>query len=200
MNKSALTLLIILAVFATGCTGSAAAATLDASAAAAPASPSVVTLPAATPTATALSPFPVRSTASPNALNTSYEGAASVLVQLAAGTLELDGTAQAVTRDQAVALLPLWQDYLTLEHGTATPVTAASTPRGQADEVVDEIELMMTPTQLKAIADLEVTEDSAKDVLGLVAPTAEVQYMVGEAASMQLVSAVVQYLRETVSG
>ena len=43
------------------------------------------------------------------ALDTSYEGALAVRNQLALGTLQLDGTPNAITADQAKTLLTLWQ-------------------------------------------------------------------------------------------
>ncbi len=203
MNKAALALLIILAVFATGCTGAAAAATLDASrlsTAVPAASLSLAALASSAPTATELPPFPVTPKPTPNALSTSYEDAATIMIQLAAGTLELDGTAQAVTSDQAIALLPLWQDYLSLGQAIATPVTGTAAAESQADAVVGEIELMMTPTQLKAIADVQITQQSVVEALALVTPTEEAQTTADETATTQLVSAVVQYLQELAAG
>ncbi len=203
MNKAALALLLILAVFATGCTGAAAAASLDTSrlSTGAPvAGPSAAALASSTPTVTALFPFPVTPRPTPNALSTSYEDAATIMIQLAAGTLELDGTDQAVTKDQAIALLPLWRNYLSLGQAIATPVTGTTGSESQADEVVDEIELMMTPTQLNAIADLQITQQSVVEALALVTPTAEAQSTADETATTQLVSAVVQYLQEMAAG
>ncbi len=58
-----------------------------------------------------LIPFPVTPTPLANPLDTSYTDAAPAALQLLLGTLELDGSDQAVTRGQAAALLPLWQAY-----------------------------------------------------------------------------------------
>ncbi len=182
MNRDALIVLAAIALCASGCTSSATAATLDTSvepatigkASQAAASPAATAMPTAPP------PFVIAPTANPNELSTSYEDAASLAMQLAVGTLELDDTDQRITQDQAVALLPLWQEYLN---------TAA-----HADGLVDEIELMMTPTQLKAIADLAVTQQSAEDVV------AKITLMAGStgdrAESTRLVATVVAYLEQ----
>ena len=50
-------------------------------------------------------------------LNTSYSDALAVPVQLAVGTMQLDGTENAVTAEQAGELLTLWQGYSSLLSG-----------------------------------------------------------------------------------
>lgn len=59
--------------------------------------PTITLLPAAPDTTAATS------------LNESYPGALHLRSQLVAGTLKLEGTALAVTPEQATKLLPLWQ-------------------------------------------------------------------------------------------
>ena len=83
-------------------------------------------------------------------LNTEYAGAASLRNQLAYGTLQLEGTANAATAEQAQMLIPFWQAIVTLSGDTTT-----------ADEeltaVQDQIVLILTAEQLQAIADMQLT-------------------------------------------
>ncbi len=81
-------------------------------------------------------------------LKTSYPGALSVMNQLALGTLKLEGTANAVTAEQARTLLPLWQ----LFQGSALRDDA------ERRATLVAIEKAMTPAQLQAIAALQLTE------------------------------------------
>ena len=80
---------------------------------------------------------------------TSYEGALPAASQLALGTMLLDGTAIAVTPDQARALLPLWQ---ALRGGSL---------QGQVEvnAVLGQVERTMTAEQLSAIAAMQLTRD-----------------------------------------
>jgi hypothetical protein len=66
---------------------------------------------------------------------------------LALGTLKLEGTGDAVTPQQAAALLPLWQ------------AIAGGSLKGNAEvqAVVKQIEGQMTDSQLAAIEDMELT-------------------------------------------
>jgi hypothetical protein len=104
---------------------------------------------------------------------------ATTEIQLLVGTLQLEETGLAVTRDQAAALLPLWQRIRALTGGAIrgaggpggpdqTP--AASTPAGaaddaetqrQIDELLDRIQSAMTSAQLRAIAQMQITQGSA---------------------------------------
>jgi hypothetical protein len=80
-------------------------------------------------------------------LDTSYEGALPASTQLALGILQLGGTGNAVTPEQAQALLPLWQ------------VIQSGSLQGDAETnaVVMQIEGTMTAEQLLAIADMQLT-------------------------------------------
>jgi hypothetical protein len=81
-------------------------------------------------------------------LNASYPNALSVPDQLSLGTLRLEGTEQAISAEQAKALLPLWQ---AIQAGTFT-LTA------EQNAVYAQIEAQLSPAQLGAIAALELTE------------------------------------------
>ncbi len=95
--------------------------------------------PAQAPTPTATGP-----------LTSDYADAASVRNQLAFGTLELEGTAQAVTPAQAQALVPLWQALAGLS-GSET------TAPEELTAVQDQITAAMTAEQLQAIAAQRIT-------------------------------------------
>ena len=84
-------------------------------------------------------------------LDTSYEGALSVRNQLALGALQLDGTSNAITADQAKTLLTLWQ---------ALRVTTQSGASAQAEvnALLTQIEGALTAEQLAAIKEMKLTQ------------------------------------------
>ena len=85
-------------------------------------------------------------------LDVSYPGALPVPQQLALGIMRLEGTENAVTPEQARALLPLWQ---ALQGGTL---------RGNAEvnAVLKRIEGTMTSEQLAAIAAMRLTQEDLR--------------------------------------
>jgi uncharacterized protein YceK len=94
MKKFFVTLLIILGLSLSACSAIATTTAADSS-------QTAVATTAATSVAT-------QSTTS-GGLNTSYTSAVSVEYQLLVGTLKLEGTNLAVTKDEASVLLPMWQ-------------------------------------------------------------------------------------------
>lgn len=84
-------------------------------------------------------------------LDTTYEGALSARNQLTLGTLELDGTPNAVTAEQAEILLPLWQALL----GTQKSGAAA---QAEVNALLGQIESGMTTKQLAAINAMQLTQ------------------------------------------
>ena len=86
-----------------------------------------------------------------SALDTSYEGALSVRNQLALGTLQLDGTANAITVDQAKTLLTLWQAL----RGTTQSGASA---QAEVNALLTQIEGALTADQLAAIKDMKLTQ------------------------------------------
>lgn len=80
-------------------------------------------------------------------LKRDYDGALSVTMQAALGTMKLEGTGNAVTADQAAKLLPLWQ---------ATESDAIQNPT-EINAVYKQIESTMTPAQMQAIATMKLT-------------------------------------------
>jgi hypothetical protein len=83
------------------------------------------------------------------AIDTSYPDALDVSDQLALGTLLLEGTGQAITPEQAAALLPLWQ---VIQGGTLQGET-------EINAVLSQIEGEMTAEQLAAIAGEQLTAE-----------------------------------------
>jgi hypothetical protein len=83
-------------------------------------------------------------------LKIDYADATSVRNQLALGTLKLEGTANAITAEQAKTLLPLWQAVVALS-GTTTTAEAELTA------VQDQIAEALQPAQLQAIGALQLT-------------------------------------------
>jgi hypothetical protein len=126
-------------------------------------------LTAAAPTTAA-----TQDTSGATALDTSYEKAVSVEMQLLLGTLNLTGDL-AVTEGQASVLLPLWTDLKTVSmsmgpgqaqaNATPQPQGADSETQAQVDALVSQIEAAMTPEQIEAIAAMKITQDSAMTIM-----------------------------------
>jgi hypothetical protein len=82
----------------------------------------------------------------------------STATKLAAGTLKLEGTAQAVTSVQATQLLTLWEGYQSLNSSdTASQV--------ELDALVKQIQAVMTSDQLKAIEAMNLTDRTVSEVM-----------------------------------
>ena len=114
------------------------------------------------------------------ALGTSYDNAASVELQLLAGTMKLEGTNLAVTADQAAILLPLWKQVQSLgqdmgpgqggpsqTQDSATPAAASagSDTQTQIDGLLNQIQAAMNAEQIQAIAEMQITQDSILSVM-----------------------------------
>ncbi len=83
-------------------------------------------------------------------LSIEYADAASLRNQLAFGALKLEGTANAVTPEQAATLLPLWQAIVALSGSETTAEAELTAVQNQVVEA-------MTPEQLQAIAAMQIT-------------------------------------------
>jgi hypothetical protein len=83
-------------------------------------------------------------------LKIDYADATSVRNQLALGTLKLEGTANAITAEQAKALLPLWQALVALSNTTTTAEAELTAVQNQIAEALQ-------PAQLQAISTLQLT-------------------------------------------
>lgn len=102
-------------------------------------------------------------------LSTEFTDAASLRNQLAFGTLELEGTDQATTPEQAKILLPLWQAIVALSGDETTAAEELTAVQNQIAEA-------MTPDQLKAIAAMQITNTALNAFYaenGIVFPTPE---------------------------
>ena len=75
-------------------------------------------------------------------LNRDYDGALPLQMQLSMGILQLEGTANAITADQAGKLLPLWQG---IQGGAFENAT-------ERNAVLKQIEATLTAEQMNAIA------------------------------------------------
>jgi hypothetical protein len=84
-------------------------------------------------------------------IDTSYDGALAARNQLTLGTLELDGTPNTITTEQAESLLPLWQALL----GTQKSGAAA---QAEVNALLEQIESGMTAEQLAAIRDMQLSQ------------------------------------------
>jgi hypothetical protein len=73
-------------------------------------------------------------------------------LELALGTLKLEGTEQAVDSEAAAQLLPLWQLLDELDNnGSAAPAEFTA--------VTEQIQSTMTSAQIKAIDDMDLTQE-----------------------------------------
>lgn len=114
--------------------------------------------------------------ASAAALNTDYDNAVSVEMQLLVGTFQLEGTDLAVTKEQAATLLPLWKQVQALAASAmpsgqpadnATPQAPAdnSATQQQVDALMAQIQAAMTPAQLQIIGTMQITQETAMAVM-----------------------------------
>lgn len=80
---------------------------------------------------------------------------------LAVGTIGLDGTADAVTPEQASTLITLWQAYQTMAYDDTTAQT-------ELDALVSAISSAMTDDQLDAIHSMDLSGDNIQTILSAV--------------------------------
>ena len=91
--------------------------------------------------------------------NNSQSGSAlSQVNMLLVGTLKLEDTANAVTKDEAAQLLPLWQAYRSL----SSSQTAAE---AEVEALLQQIESSMTSEQVQAIKALNLTSTDMMDLM-----------------------------------
>lgn len=89
-----------------------------------------------------------------SASNSNQTESLSTQSELLLGTLKLESTGQAVTKEQASELLPLWQLMTELE-------SSASSAQQEKNAVLDQIKSVMTSNQKQAITDLKLTTQDA---------------------------------------
>jgi len=74
------------------------------------------------------------------------------MTELAVGTMKLEGTADAVTREQARQLIPLWEVYSEI----ATSDTAAAQ---EIEGLTSQLQQAMTEGQLQSISAMNLTQE-----------------------------------------
>jgi len=100
-------------------------------------------------------------------LSLEYSDAANLRSQLAYGTIKLADTPNAVTPEQAGTLIPLWQAVISLSGDTTTASE-------ELTAVQDQITAALTQDQLKAIAEMQITNAALNDFYaqyGITLPT-----------------------------
>ncbi|RPJ27347.1 MAG: hypothetical protein EHM33_08365 [Chloroflexi bacterium] len=85
-------------------------------------------------------------------------GALPATTQLIIGTLKLEGTAQAVTGEQAAELLPLWQ---TLQVLSDSDTTADQ----ETEALITQIQETMTAGQMQAITDMNLRREDMASLM-----------------------------------
>ncbi len=83
-------------------------------------------------------------------LSSEYTDAANVRSQLAYGTIKLEDTSNAITAEQAKAMIPLWQAIISLSGDTTTASE-------ELTAVQDQLTAILNETQLQSIAEMQIT-------------------------------------------
>jgi hypothetical protein len=110
-------------------------------------------------------------------LNTTYENAVSVEQQLIFGTFKLEGTNLAISKEQAGVLTPLYANLKTIvesmmpapdtqgDPANAQPQTVSAETQSQVDAIIKDILAAMTPEQVKAISEMQITREIAQTIM-----------------------------------
>jgi hypothetical protein len=77
---------------------------------------------------------------------------------LLVGTLKLDGTDQAISAEEAVKLLPLWQAYRSLS-------SSQTTAEAEVGALINQIQTIMTTEQVQKIKDLNLNDTDMMDLM-----------------------------------
>jgi len=78
--------------------------------------------------------------------------------KLLVGTLKLEETEQAVTKEEATKLLPLWQAYRSLS-------SSDTSAEAEVDALLSQIQSTMTTEQVKAIDEMNLTAKDLSDTM-----------------------------------
>jgi hypothetical protein len=112
-------------------------------------------------------------------LSATFENAVSVEQQLILGTLKLEGTNLAVSKEQAAILIPLYTNLKTsvesmmpTQGGQGTqgepgsqPQAVSAETQAQMDAIIKDILAAMTPEQVGAISDMQITREVALTIM-----------------------------------
>jgi hypothetical protein len=170
MKKITLTILLFITLLLSACSGVA-----PATQSAAPVDNVPTKQPVAPPPAATQGPARNQSIT----LNTDYENAVPITMQLLLGTFKLEGTANAVTKEQASALTSLWANFKTLSESmrpaqgepgqqgkpNGTPQPVDSGLQTQLDEIIKQIKAALTAEQIQAIAEMKITQDVSRTIM-----------------------------------
>ncbi len=115
---------------------------------------SIVDIISATQTAVAPAEPQVVTTNNSATLNTNYTNAAPVEMQLLVGIFKLEGTAQAITSEQAKLLITL---LTSLQGNTLT--------QDQITSTIQQVQAVLTADQINAIAQMQITQESALTIM-----------------------------------
>ena len=92
-------------------------------------------------------------------LNSDYENALSVQMQLILGTVKLEDTEYAVEADKAAELLPLWKAARSLSQSDTAAVA-------ETESIFKQISETMTVEQLEAIVAMQLSQGDFADAAG----------------------------------
>ena len=171
MKQFLSTILIGFLLALSACAGPAPAA--DNPAAQPAAQVTAVTIDSATSQPAAATAEPSQTASGSTSLDTSYANAVSVEMQLLLGTIKLGDTDQALSQEQAASLLPLW-DSLRAASPSARPGQPGqgqnnqqldSATQAKIDDLVKQIQAVMTPAQIKTIAAMHITQESVFNLM-----------------------------------
>ncbi len=173
MNSKKLTTTLSLAILTTFLLGACASAvTPTATTASAPIIVSAPTEEVAIKAAPVSAPATVE-------LNAAYENAVSIEQQLMLGTFKLESTNLSISKEQAGFLIPLYTNLKTIVEsmmpaqgmqGTqgdpaAQPLTVSAETQAQIDAIIKDILKAMTPEQVKAISEMQITREVAQTIM-----------------------------------
>lgn len=177
MEKILLTLPIILGLFLGACSSEASATETSDPAASSTLAADLINQNLTTPVTAAVQPPPQADSVQ---LTTNYTDAVSIEMQLLLGSIKLERTALAITKEQANVLLPLWTNFKTLNqsimsaqsgmgqgqpNATPQPQTVNTEAQAQLDEITKQIQSAMTPEQIKTIAAMQLTQESSQTIM-----------------------------------
>jgi hypothetical protein len=152
--KKTILFLTLLTLILTAC-GAASSSTHQADTA--QQSTAIADIVSATQTAIApVAPIATQAVISNNSatLNTDYTNAATIEMQVLVGIFKLEGTAQAITSEQAKSLITL---LTSLQGNTLT--------QDQITSTVQQMQALLTADQINAIAQMQITQESAMTIM-----------------------------------
>lgn len=102
-------------------------------------------------------------------LTTDFDDAESIIVQIILGTMKLDGTDLALTKDQSTAILPLWDEYQTImqqsmpQNGNPGERPAESEQRANPPAARPTLDTNSTPTSRGGDSEQSTTLDNLSE-------------------------------------